>query len=60
MEGKGLYALIEEKTIDPEVGTVLRIMDELLGKLPEGVVEKFAKSHDFEVYYTVLERYGIK
>ncbi len=39
---------------------ILRIMDELLGRLPKEEVEKFSKSHDYELYYMVLERYGLK
>ena len=60
MEGRGLAALIEEKPVDPEVKAVLRIMNELLGKLPEDVIEKFSKSADFELYHMVLERYGVE
>jgi len=60
MEGKGLRALIEEKPVDPEIKAVLRIMDELLGKLPQEEIERFSKSHDYELYYMVLERYGLK
>jgi hypothetical protein len=60
MEGKGLAALIGEKPVDPEVKAVLRIMNELLGKLPDDVIEKFSQSADFELYHMVLERYGVE
>jgi hypothetical protein len=60
MEGKGLAALIEERPVDPEVRAVLRIMDELLAKLPEGEVERFVSTKDYELYHMVLERYGVE
>ena len=60
MEGKGLSALIEERPVDPEVRAVLKIIDDLLGKLPQDIIEKFSKTKDYELYYMVLERYGLK
>jgi len=60
VEGKGLSALIEERPVDPEVRAVLKIIDDLLGKLPQDIIEKFSKTKDYELYYMVLERYGLK
>ena len=38
---------------------VLRFLDELLGKLPEEEVKKFAKSKEFEAYEKVLDAHGL-
>lgn len=51
--------MLEERPTDPEVKEVLRIMDDLLGKLPQDVIEEFTKSKDYELYCMVLERYGL-
>jgi hypothetical protein len=59
MDGKGVKALLEERPVDPEVKEVLKVVDELLGKLPEDVIEKFSKTSDYELYCMVLDRYGV-
>jgi hypothetical protein len=51
---------IEQLTLDEEVKRVLRITDELLGKLPEDVIDNFAQSEDFTLYEKVLMKYKIK
>ena len=38
---------------------VLKILDDLLGKLPDEVIEEFARSKDFELYKKVMEMYGL-
>ncbi len=59
-----IYKLIEneKKKIDlvnKDVKKVLNIMDNLLEKLPEEEIEKFAKSKDFELYQKILTKFGI-
>ncbi|TLZ69770.1 MAG: hypothetical protein E6K10_09980 [Methanobacteriota archaeon] len=45
--------------LQDEVKAVLRFLDELLGKLPEEEVKKFAKSKEFEAYEKVLDAHGL-
>jgi DNA repair exonuclease SbcCD ATPase subunit len=42
-----------------DVKAVLKILDELLAKLPEEEIKKFAKSKDFSAYEKVLESHGL-
>ncbi len=41
------------------VRDVLMILDNLLEKLPDEVIEEFAMSQDFELYRKVMEMYGL-
>jgi membrane protein implicated in regulation of membrane protease activity len=53
----------EEKVVevvDDDIKKVLKITDELLGNLPDEVINKFAKSQDFELYERVLNKYKVK
>lgn len=43
--------------LDPDVKKVLQITDDLLGNLPDEVIEDFAKSKDFKVYEKVMNKY---
>lgn len=47
---------VVKEVMDEETKRVLKIADELLGKLPEDVVEDFTKSQDFKLYKRVMER----
>lgn len=58
--GKGINAFFDNKKVDPDVLKVLKMLDELLGDLPEEKIEKFANSDEFELYTRVLDRYGVK
>ena len=42
-----------------DVKSVLRVLDELLEKLPEAEIKKFAKSKEFSEYEKVLDQYGL-
>ncbi len=42
-----------------ETKKLLIVLDELLGELPDEVVDKFAKSPDYKLYEKVLKMYGI-
>ena len=44
------------KVLDEEVRKVLRITDDLLGKMPENLVDQFIHSPDFEIYKKVLKK----
>ncbi len=45
--------------IDEEVKKLLKVLDELLGKLPKEVIDEFVKSEEYKLYEKVLERYGV-
>lgn len=50
----------QEPLIDEDVRKLLRITDELLGKLPEEVIEEFATSDDFVLYQKIMNKFQIK
>jgi hypothetical protein len=50
----------EPTLLDEDVKKLLVITDNLLGDLPEEVIDKFAQSEDFKLYSKVLSRYKIK
>ncbi|UCD14598.1 MAG: hypothetical protein JSW60_04045 [Thermoplasmatales archaeon] len=50
----------EPTLLDEDVKKLLVITDNLLGELPEEVIDKFAQSEDFELYSKVLHKYKIK
>lgn len=55
--------LIDENShplLDDDVRKLLAITDELLGKLPEHVIEEFASSDDFALYEKIMSKYHIK
>jgi len=60
MKPKGLRPLVSQTPGDPEVRKVLSVLDELLGKLPADVIEKFSKRQEYELYCKVLKRYGVE
>lgn len=45
--------------IDKDVIQLLRITDDLLGKLPDDVIEEFSQSEDFTLYEKVMKKYDI-
>ncbi len=47
---------IEEEN---ELRRMLGVLDDLLGALPDEVIEKFAKSEDFKLYERILDRYHV-
>ncbi|MBT3985284.1 hypothetical protein HOD38_01025 [archaeon] len=44
------------KVLTVDVKKVLRLTDDLLGKMPEDIVEEFVKSPDFKVYKKVMKK----
>ena len=50
----------QPEIVDEDVKKLLTITDNLLGELPDEVIDKFAKSEDFELYSKVLHKYKIK
>lgn len=45
---------------DNDTKKVLKVIDDLLNKLPEKESEKFSKTKNAELYSSVLKKYGIK
>jgi len=66
VEKKGLDSLIPRKDAvdyslnDEEMRQVLKSLDELLGKLPEDIIEEFSKSDSFRLYEKLMKKYKIK
>jgi len=50
----------EMPILDEDIRKFITITDNLLAELPDEVIDKFAKSKDFEVYERVLSKYKIK
>ncbi len=46
--------------VNDDVIKVLLIIDDLLGELPESVINRFAQSKDFELYKKVIIKYKSK
>jgi hypothetical protein len=44
---------------EDEVRRLLRALDQLLGQLPESVIQKFTQSEDYRLYEAVLDRLKI-
>ena len=51
--------LTESDAHKEEIRDVLRVIDELLGKLPDAHIRAFARSTMFSAYERVLDRYGV-
>ena len=49
-----------QPSLDEEVGEALRIIDDLLEKLPEDTIDEFVQSDDFAVYEKVVSKYKRK
>ena len=54
-----LKASVSESAIEEDTRKILQILDDLLEKLPEEIVDKFAKSNDYLLYEKVLDTYKI-
>ncbi len=50
----------EPTLLDDDVKKLLVITNNLLGELPDEVIDKFVESEDFELYSKVLQKYKIK
>ncbi len=45
--------------IDEDLKRLLRVLDQLLGQLPEDIISKFSSSEDFALYERILDRMKI-
>jgi len=50
----------ENPLFDEDIKKVLEITDNLLGKLPDEVIDEFIKSKDYELYEKIINKYKIK
>lgn len=53
------HELLQEK-IDHDLPMLLKTIDELLGRLPDDEIERFAKSPEFKHYEQVMGKYNVK
>ncbi len=52
--------LTEIELSDEEIGHTLKIVDNLLEKLPEEIIIEFIQSKDFELYERVINKFNKK
>lgn len=50
----------EPSFLDEDIKKLLLITDDLLGKLPEEVIENFSQSEDFKLYSKIFNKYKLK
>ena len=50
----------EPAEIDSDVKKILQITDELLGELPEEVINRFMRSDEYDLYERILNKYKIR
>ena len=51
--------LSEAKAMDEDLKRLLRVLDQLLGQLPEEVIDRFSRSEDFALYERILDKLKI-
>ena len=51
---------IKQAELDMQTKNALKITDNLLGKLPDEVIDNFVKSKDFKTYEETMKKYGLK
>ena len=49
----------EAAMVDDDLKKLLKVLDQMLGRLPEDVIDQFSKSEDFKLYERVLDRFKI-
>jgi chromosome segregation ATPase len=49
----------EASAVDEDMKNLLKVLDQLLGELPEEAIEKFSKSKEFAIYERVLDKFEI-
>jgi hypothetical protein len=60
VEKVDLQAKTQEASImDEDLKRLLKVMDQMLGQLPEEAIERFSKSDEFALYERILDRFKI-
>lgn len=55
-----LQAKMQDASImDEDLKRLLKVMDQMLGQLPEDTIERFSKSDEFALYERILDRFKI-
>jgi DNA repair exonuclease SbcCD ATPase subunit len=49
----------EASLVDEDLKRLLKVLDQMLGQLPEEAIDRFSKSDDFALYERVLDRFKI-
>lgn len=49
----------EASMVDDDLKKLLKVLDQMLGQLPEDAIDRFSKSDDFALYERVLDRFKI-
>lgn len=49
----------EATLVDEDLKRLLKVLDQMLGELPEEVIDRFSKSDEFALYERVLDRFKI-
>lgn len=50
----------EEPVTDEDIRIILNVLNDLLDKLPDKVINNFAKTKEFSTYEKVMHKYKIK
>jgi hypothetical protein len=50
----------EPMELDTDIKKILQITDELLGELPEEVINRFMRTDDYDLYERILNKYKIR
>jgi len=45
--------------VDEDLKKLLKVLDQMLGQLPENIIERFSKSDEFAIYERVLDRFKV-
>jgi DNA repair exonuclease SbcCD ATPase subunit/RNA polymerase subunit RPABC4/transcription elongation factor Spt4 len=49
----------EASVVDEDLKRLLKVLDQMLGQLPEALIDKFSKSDEFALYERVLDKFKI-
>ncbi len=49
----------EAMMFDEDLKKLLKVLDQMLGQLPEDIIERFSKSEDFALYERILDRFKV-
>lgn len=51
--------ITEASAVDEDMKRLLKVLDQMLGQLPDEAIEQFSKSDEFAVYERILDRFKI-
>ena len=60
VEKLDLQTRIQEASVmDEDLKRLLKVLDQMLGQLPEDAIERFSKSDEFALYERILDKFKI-